>query len=1492
MRHKPKNLKTMNIKSMLTICLAFLCWTFAGAQTFRKNYQDGKIWFQLSSEEVMIEAANKDGALEDNLLSAYSFIKKHQTKFGITQLTRPFKLATGRGSNELKRTFLIEFDKYEQIDMLISLLEKSEKVKYAEMVPYDKVDLTPNDPSHGALWGLAQIQAEQAWNVSTGDANIIVATVDNAVETGHADLSNVLWVNPGEIANNGIDDDGNGYVDDINGWDVGDDDNNTNPLNTNWDHGTHVAGTTGAESNNGIGVSSIGYGISIMALKATTNSASYNAVTDGYDGIYYAALNGAHVINCSWGGFGYSNTAQNVVNWAWNQGSIIVAAAGNDNLNMDTGGNAHYPSNYTNVVCVASSTTGDVKSGFSNYGSDVDVTAPGSSILSTVPFGGYGYSSGTSMASPLVAGLLGLMISTNPTLPQQDYVDCLTSSCDNIDGANPSYIGELGSGRINALAAVNCVAASLNNAPVANFEANYTTITAGGSVTFTDLSVYVPTAWSWNFDNQGLGGVSPTTENTQGPHTVTYSNPGLYEVELTATNVNGTDTETKTAYIEVVAAGACNQLNLDDPTFASLTSIHAGWNPSLYSAGTGGVDGFVAGNNAYGDVAKAEYFPSGMVGASSHVVGTYVWVGTAYANDPTTTIDINVYDATGGTPAAILGTETVEMGDIEGGGIFYFAFNPPIPVPASQEIAVGVNFSNLVWPTDSLGIVTSATNEAGTSTGFDQWSDNSWNTYPTGWGGSDWHHYIFPDLTSSLPLATFTSSATTICEGESVDFDANGSTFEDTLLWTFNGGGIVNSNNVTEQVIYNTAGTYSQYLEVIGGGCGNYAVDSVTITVNANPNVIITATDDEICVGDPSVTLTATGSTSYLWTPGGQTSNSIAVSPTSTTTYSIIGTTAGCEGTANIELVVGEYPVLSEVITDVDCNGDNSGAIDLSVSASSGNETFDWGTQGTTEDISGLSAGNYNITVTSDEGCQTSETYTVSEPTAITVSESVTAAGCGLSDGTASLSISGGTPGYTENWGVQNPNTLPGGTHSYTVTDGNGCVYSDNVTITNPGSPTVTVSSSTNVSCNGGTDGAGAVNISGGSAPYNEDWGTANPSALGAGTYPVNVTDNNNCTGSTTVTITEPAAITTAPTITDVDCNGASTGVVNLNTSGGTPTYTEDWSGENPSALSAGTYTVNITDNNGCVLAESVTVNEPSAITISSSIIAPTCNGDTDGSATLTISGGTPAYTEDWGANDQNLLGDGNYSVNITDANGCVVVENVVVTEPATITTAPTVTDVTCNGTFDGTAALNISGGTAPYTEDWGGDNPNNLSAGTYNVSITDANGCTGSSSITINEPIGITITGITTPESETIGDDGTIDITAAGGAGGFTYSWDSGQTTEDLAGLDSGYYVVTVTDVNGCSEDTTFYVAFSSVGLSDWENNGFKLFPNPAKEEISIQLNGTFDYEIRNNLGQIIFEGIGNESEVFDLDNLANGIYYVQIEQDNKRLAVKFVKM
>lgn len=1476
-----------NVYLGTVLCLGLLLLNFSAfTQTVNEHYQDGKIYLKLKDNFPLKLIVDRDKKPKQNLLSQYNFVSNLSGQYGISSMTRPFPNAKGKGGGALQRTFLIEFSSATEVDQLIEQLKANNAVEYAEKVPLHSISLTPNDTYHGQVWALNTIQAELAFNISTGDPNIVVAVTDNAIETTHEDLDDAIWTNPGEIAGNGIDDDGNGYIDDVNGWDVGDDDNNPNPLNTNWDHGTHCAGTVGAETNNGIGVSSIGFGISIMPVKVTTNSASSSSVTNGYDGIYYAAISGAHVISCSWGGYGYSTTGQNLVNWAWGQGSIVVAAAGNDNLNMDNGGNAHYPSNYNNVVCVASSTQTDSKSGFSNYGSDVDVTAPGSSIASTVPFDDYGYMSGTSMATPLVSGLLGLMMSAQPGLPQQDYVDCLINSCDDISAQNPGYNGDLGSGRVNALQALNCVTAFSSNAPIADFSANFTTITAGGSIQFTDLSTYNPQTWSWNFDNQSVGGVTPATANTQGPHTVTFNTPGVFEVTLTVTNSNGSDTETKTAYITVNSPGGCSQLNLDDPTFDTLTSIHVGWNPALYT--TNG-DGHLAGINEYGDDAKAEYFPSAMVGASSHVVGTYIWFGNAYSGNANKTVDINVYDATGGTPGAILGTRTVTMGDIGNGGIFYYTFNPPIAVPASQEIAVGVDMANLDYAGgDTMGIITNTIGEASSSIGWERWSDGNWYTYtdPTGWGVASLSHYIFPDLTSAPPSINLSASATTICEGESIDYDATGSTYDDTLLWTFQGSTPLNSNNIMESAVYNNSGTYMAYLEVVGGGCSNYLVDSVEITVNPAPTIVLSASDDEICVGEGPVTITATGASSYSWSPGGQTTASISVSPTTTTTYSVVGTQGGCDGSASIQIMVGEIPTLSASITDVLCNGGSTGAIDLSVTNLS-NCTYDWGTQGTSEDITGLAAGTYNVTVTSDMNCVANGSYTVNQNSAIAVTENTTNASCGSNNGTVTLNISGGVSPYTEDFGADNPNALAPGAHNYTVTDDVGCVYNGSYSISSTGGPTLSTSS-TNVTCPGGTNGTASVSISGGSAPYTEDWGGATIGALSAGTYSVTVTDNNGCVSSEVVTITEPNAFGSTPNITNVSCNGNSDGSVALNVTGGTSPYSENWGAMNPNSLPAGTHNVTVTDNNGCTYQTSVTINEPAPISASATTTDVDCNGDTDGTAFLNITGGTSPYSENWQGENNTALGAGTYTVIITDDNGCTENVNVTINEPSAISATSSTTDVSCNGFTDGTATLTITGGTPAYSENWGGENPNSLGAGTYNVTITDANGCTSSTSVTITEPTALGVSGVVTDESA--GNDGAVDITATGGTPAYSYDWGAQGTGEDLTGLAAGTYSVTITDANGCSITDSYTVNdFTSI----FENSAivFSVFPNPAVSELNIQLQGEYDFVITNDLGQVVMDSKGQNESTVDVSQFTTGVYFVRVLQGDEMYTAKVIK-
>ena len=441
-------------------------------------------------------------------------------------------------SEELDNILWVKFTHEASIDPVLKALNAMDVVDYAERVPLMKTNLVPNDPGTNQVYALSLIDAFDAFDIHTG-GNSVICVVDNAIQISHPDLAPNVWVNPGEIPNNGIDDDNNGYVDDVNGWDAADNDNDPNPPNQSFSHGTHCSGTAAAATNNGTGVASIGYNCKLMSAKATRSNSNNQYLDNTYGGTEYAIAAGADVVSMSFGGGGFSNAYQSLFNFGHGQGITFVAAAGNDNTSQ-----VFYPAGYNYVISVASTTSNDSKSSFSNYGSWIDIAAPGSSIYSTIPNNTYGTQSGTSMACPLVAGLCGLLKSYNPALTPDEIENCLDQSADNIDAQNPSYVGALGAGRINALGALQCT--NPTNPPVVQFmsDANGPQCT-GATVQFMDQSLYNPTSWTWSFP-----GGSPATSSAQNP-TVTYANNGLYDVTLTATNQYGSTTLTESAYIEI-----------------------------------------------------------------------------------------------------------------------------------------------------------------------------------------------------------------------------------------------------------------------------------------------------------------------------------------------------------------------------------------------------------------------------------------------------------------------------------------------------------------------------------------------------------------------------------------------------------------------------------------------------------------------------------------------------------------------------------------------------------------------------------------------------------------------------------------------------------------------------------------------------------------------------------------------------------------------------
>jgi subtilisin family serine protease len=422
-------------KILSALALSIVCIA-TNAQNVYYDYQDGLVVFQLKEDAKIINTIHENSRVVDH--QKYSLFRII-SEFEIIEVLR---LHPDIKDVRLSRTYQIQLQDIYQVDAVIKKLSKHANIEFAEKKELHRTFLTPNDlgpvnsntsgtsPTNNQ-WSLHKIQAQQAWDIGTGDVNIIVAVTDDAFRMDHVDLIN-KYVSP---------------------YDAVTQTNNPAPCGSNnGNHGTHVAGTVGAQTNNSIGVASIGFNVSVMPIKIGNCN---NQLTHGFEGITYAANNGAHVVNMSWGGGGFSNYGQNVCNFAWNQGTILVAAAGNNNAST-----VFYPAGYNNVISVASTTPTDAKSSFSQYGTWINISAPGSNIRSTYATSTTAYSSisGTSMASPHVAGLLGLMRSAAPNATNNDLINCLYSGADNIDSQNSGFIGQLGVGRINAYNSMVCAA--------------------------------------------------------------------------------------------------------------------------------------------------------------------------------------------------------------------------------------------------------------------------------------------------------------------------------------------------------------------------------------------------------------------------------------------------------------------------------------------------------------------------------------------------------------------------------------------------------------------------------------------------------------------------------------------------------------------------------------------------------------------------------------------------------------------------------------------------------------------------------------------------------------------------------------------------------------------------------------------------------------------------------------------------------------------------
>ncbi len=402
-------------------------------------------------------------------------------------VTAASRMPDGSISPDISTIYKIQYSADIPLEDVINELLSVKEVLYAEPSYIYRVSYRPNDPDTGGTTNYYQriIKAYEAWDVFKGDTSVVIGIIDTGGDLDHPDLAANVKYNYADPID-GVDNDNDGYIDNFKGWDfVGPNsssftpDGDPNVQAGGNDHGVHVGGDASAVADNGVGIAGVGFKSKLLFVKCTPDPYE-NAIYTGYEGIVYAADHGAAIINCSWGGPGGGSTGQDVINYAISKGSLVVAAAGNDNTEVAT----FFPTSYKGVLCVGSTTSQDRRSSFSNYGYSIDVSAPGSGIYSTVYNNSYASYDGTSMASPIAAGAAALVKGQFPQYNPLQVAEQLRVTCDDISGKqSSSFKDKVGKGRINVYKALTVVSPSVRSTSIALADNNNGSYLPGDTVT-------------------------------------------------------------------------------------------------------------------------------------------------------------------------------------------------------------------------------------------------------------------------------------------------------------------------------------------------------------------------------------------------------------------------------------------------------------------------------------------------------------------------------------------------------------------------------------------------------------------------------------------------------------------------------------------------------------------------------------------------------------------------------------------------------------------------------------------------------------------------------------------------------------------------------------------------------------------------------------------------------------------------------------------------
>ncbi len=760
----------------------------------------------------------------------------------------------------------------------------------------------------------------------------------------------------------------------------------------------------------------------------------------------------------------------------------------------------------------------------------------------------------------------------------------------------------------------------------------------------------------------------------------------------------------------------------------------------------------------------------------------------------------------------------------------------------------GTNFEHELYRDGNLGMATAPATTVLFVPGSDQWRtetidlsafNNTDNITFAFINFSGYGQKLYLDNINITPACFLTAqgdltdaSCNGECDGEVTIAPDNGTEPYD-YLWDANSG-----NQTTATATGLCAGTYDVTVTDADGCSGVFRAtiaepDALTVMINStdptngnnNDGTLISI----VAGGIP-------GCYTYAWS-NSETTDNISDLPPGTYTVTVTDCN-GCTATETVSISSFDCTGLnvSSSTTDVDCNGDSSGAIDLTATGASP-LSYAWTGGLSGANPSNLAAGVYSYTVTDANACTFTETLTINEPDQLTASVSTTnVSAVGADDGTASATPGGGTAPYTYDWGIWGTGPLiedlAPGVYSVTITDANGCTAVDEGEVqgVDCGGFTIASEVSEDASCAGNQDGSAGILVTGGTEPITYQWDDTNlqtdPTAinLGAGSYTVIVTDANSCTLSATITVGAPDALTLEFAQVDtVSCFGGSDGGILVQVSGGTPDYTYAWDAalgntNNPGNLSAGTYCCTVTDANGCSIDACVSLPEPDELRLSyNGDTSLNCFGDLSGSISFFALGGNAntGYVYEWSPDVWSggmttVLEDlvaGTYRGTVTDGKGCTATTSFEITQPAELIVNATATPETLAGANDGTVSATASGGTPAYTYDWGAAgaaaNLSNLMPGPYTVTVTDANGCEATRTVIVQpaqldcSALEVQLTAFTTTCSDT--NDGEVWATPSGGLEPYEYQWSNAANTAMAMGFGGGIATVTVTDANNC---------------------------------------------------------------------------------------------